>query len=217
MARAKNVTGRQRLVEKILELKKGAVRGIVDSRIKEFGDYKKKSGEGLFSELCFCITTANCAAESCIRIQQEIGGGYSTFSEEKLSSKLKGLGYRFPNKRASYIVAARKHRDAFVEKIKKGAGGKEMREWLVENVKGLGYKEASHFLRNIGYSDEAIIDFHIVDILVRHGIIEKPGTLTKKKYLEIEKALSGLAAETCLTLAELDLYLWYMETGKVLK
>ena len=40
---------------------------------------------------------------------------------------------------------------------------------------------------------------------------------TKKKYQEIEDLLKNIAKETDLTLAELDLYLWYMETGKILK
>ena len=216
MAQVKNRTGHQSLVEKILELKKEKIRKTIDSRIKEFRDYKKNPGD-LFVELCFCITTANCAAESCIRIQQEIGEGFNELPEKKLSAKLKNLGYRFPNKRAAYIVSARKHREDLAEKIRRGDDEKEIREWLVENVKGLGYKEASHFLRNVGYPDLAIIDFHILDILARHGIIEEPKTLTKKKYLEIEQALRNLAKETGLTLSELDLYLWYMETGKVLK
>ncbi len=216
MAQEKNMAGRRILVERILELKNGKIRNTIDSRIKEFKDYKRTACD-LFVELCFCITTANCAAESCIRIQQEIGEGFNTLPEEKLSAKLKDLGYRFPNKRASYISAARKHRDVLAEKIKRGCDEKDIREWLTENVKGLGYKEASHFLRNIGYSDLAIIDFHILDILARHGIIEEPRALTKKKYLEIEQTLRDLAKETGLTLAELDLYLWYMETGKVLK
>ena len=88
---------------------------------------------------------------------------------------------------------------------------------MVNNVKGLGYKESSHFLRNIGFDDYAIIDFHIVDVLVNYNLINKPKTITKKKYLEIENVLKRLAKETNLTLAELDLYLWYMETGKILK
>jgi len=75
----------------------------------------------------------------------------------------------------------------------------------------------SHFLRNIGFDDYAIIDFHIVDVLSNHNLIKKPKTITKKKYLEIEDILKKLAKETNLTLAELDLYLWYMETGKILK
>ena len=93
----------------------------------------------------------------------------------------------------------------------------ELREWLVKNVKGIGYKETSHFLRNIGFDDFAIIDFHIIDILAKYDLIEKPKALTRKKYLEIEKILKKIAEKSGLNLAELDLYLWYMETGKILK
>jgi len=93
----------------------------------------------------------------------------------------------------------------------------ERRAWLVDNIKGLGYKEASHFLRNIGFDDYAIIDFHILDLLERYRLIKKPKTLTTKQYRKIEHVLQKLATKTNLTLAELDLYLWYLETGKILK
>jgi N-glycosylase/DNA lyase len=93
----------------------------------------------------------------------------------------------------------------------------QLREWLVKNVKGIGFKEASHFLRNIGYSNLAILDFHIINVLVKHRLVEKPKTLTKKHYLEIEMLLRDIAEKASLTLAELDLFLWYMETGKILK
>ncbi|WXG44715.1 MAG: LAGLIDADG family homing endonuclease [Promethearchaeati archaeon SRVP18_Atabeyarchaeia-1] len=75
----------------------------------------------------------------------------------------------------------------------------------------------SHFLRNVGYTDCAIIDFHILDILARWGLIDRPKTLTKQKYFEIEDVLRRIGARSGLSLGELDLYLWYMETGKVLK
>ena len=104
-----------------------------------------------------------------------------------------------------------------MEKIIQHLDRNTIREWLVNNIKGIGYKEASHFLRNIGFDDYAIIDFHIIDILTRYKIIEKPKYLSKKKYLEIEEILRKIAKQTNLTLAELDLYLWYMETGKILK
>ena len=42
-------------------------------------------------------------------------------------------------------------------------------------------------------------------------------TMTKNKYHEIEKVLEKIASKTNLTQGELDLYLWYLETGKILK
>ena len=98
--------------------------------------------------------------------------------------------------------------------------GKERREKLVKMIKGLGMKEASHFLRNIGFKDVAIVDFHIIDLLKREGLTDfdrKTSGLSKGKYLEIEGVLEKLGKELGMNLAELDLYLWYMETGKILK
>ena len=86
-----------------------------------------------------------------------------------------------------------------------------------KKIKGVGYKEASHFLRNIGYKNYAIVDFHIVDLLAKHNLIKKLKKMTKNKYLEIEELLKDIAERLGLNLAELDLYLWFLETGKILK
>ncbi|GAG66861.1 unnamed protein product, partial [marine sediment metagenome] len=183
----------------------------------EFSDIGKKSLDTIFEELCFCIMTANCSAEKCLEVQAEVGKGFQNLDEINLSKKLKMVGYRFPNIRANYIVNARKHKEELKTTLSTNDNLKELREWVVKNIKGIGYKEASHFLRNIGYKDYAIIDFHIIDLLTKFKLIEKPKTLTKKKYLEIEEILSNIAEKLNLNLGELDLFLWYLETGKVLK
>jgi len=204
------------LIEKIEDLKGSKIGDLVNSRINEFKDLNRKSNEELFKELCFCILTANFNAEKSIKIQDEIGECFLTNSEDELAKRLKDLGHRFPNTRAQYITESLKCKDQLKKTID-SHNGERLREWIVDNVKGLGYKEASHFLRNIGFDDFAIIDFHIVDLLVRYNLIEKPKTLTRKKYLEIENLLRKIAKKSDLSLAELDLYLWYMETGKILK
>ena len=206
------------LLRSIKALREGTVGAKVRRRMQEFRRAGKGTGERIFSELCFCILTANYTAEGGIRIQKDMGSKFCTMDEAGLAKKLKMLGHRFPNARAKYIAEARKHR-VDLSKVYAKRSSNEMREWLAENVKGLGYKESSHFLRNIGITDLAIIDFHIIDILVKHKLIKRPKskTLSKKKYLEIERVLAKLAANANVTLAELDLYLWYMETGKILK
>lgn len=204
------------LIEKINKLKESPTRKKVDKRINEFKEINKNSNEELFSEMCFCLLTANFNAKKSIEIQDKIGECFLTNSQEDISKKLKECGHRFPNKRAEYIYKSKGCKDK-LKNVISFHDKEKIREWLVKNVKGLGYKEVSHFLRNIGLDDYAIIDFHIIDILVRHKIIEKPKTLTKKKYLEIEEKLREIGKKTNLTLAELDLYLWYMETGKILK
>ncbi len=205
---------------KLVNKVKGAAASIgplVSSRMETFRQLGNSPSEEIFKELCFCILTANYSAEGGIRIQNVIGDGFLTLPEDELADKLRRLGHRFPKTRAHYIVLARKFSHNLKEILAKFPDGKSARDWLVKNVKGLGMKEASHFLRNIGYNDVAIIDFHIVDLLVKEGLIERPKTLTKKRYLEIERILERIAKQLGLGLGELDLHLWYLETGKVLK
>ncbi len=209
--------GMNELLERVDCLKNTDLKNLVENRLKQFKNLSVASSEEIFQELCFCILTANFNAERSIEIQRKIGDGFLTVPETKLAEKLKQLGHRYPSARASYIVGARRYKSLIRDIVKESDDEKKLRKWLVKNVKGIGYKEASHFLRNIGYENVAIIDFHIIDLLVRHDIIEKPKTLTRKKYLEIEDLLGKIAARLELNLAELDLYLWYMETGKILK
>lgn len=206
----------EKLINNIEELKNSDISDIINKRIKEFKDVNKLSNDDLFKELCFCILTANFSAERSIKIQEELSECFLNDSEEELSLKLKLKGHRFPNTRAKYISNSINCKNNLSEVIK-FHDNNTVRDWIVKNVKGVGYKESSHFLRNIGFDDFAIIDFHIVDILVDNNIITKPKYLTKKNYIEIEKILRRIAKKTDLSLAELDLYLWYMETGKILK
>lgn len=80
-------------------------------------------------------------------------------------------------------------------------------------LKGLGFKESSHYLRNVGRKDFAIIDRHVLRWLER----KVNDRLNKLSYRKIEEILRILARSMRLTLAELDLAIWYEMTGKVLK
>jgi N-glycosylase/DNA lyase len=207
----------KRLLQSIRNLKNGKIKNLVDTRLREFKEIGNGSSDEIFDELCFCILTANFSAERSMKIQRQIGDRFLSLSESDLAKKLRELGHRFPNTRAKYVVDARKHKNSLKDIVKTFDDDNELREWIVKNVKGIGYKEASHFLRNIGCTSFAIIDFHIIDVLTKYNIIERPKVLTKRKYLEIEGFLREIAGESNVNLAELDLYLWCMETGKVLK
>jgi N-glycosylase/DNA lyase len=200
------IAGLINLVEK---LKNSDIRKVVEQRIREFESIPRDFNS-LFRELTFCILTAGTSAELGIKTINHLGDTIFTESEEEIQKRLKEV-YRFHTIRAGYIFQARKS----FRKI--DINSKNVRELLVENIKGLGMKETSHFLRNVGFKNFAIIDFHIIDILVKYGLIDKPKTLTKNKYFEIEDVLKEIARKTDLSLAELDLYLWHEETGKVLK
>jgi N-glycosylase/DNA lyase len=207
----------QELLGILNSLKTEDVSKIVRDRVNDFKRFRRGPSKEIFNELCFCILTANCSAEKCIEVQNIIGDKFHDLSETDLARVLKRCGYSFPNIRAKYIVETRKVQDEVYFNIKNPFNQPDLRKWIVENVRGLGYKEASHFLRNIGFTQYAIIDFHIIDVLVKFNHIERPKTLTPKKYLEIEGILNNLAKQVNLNLAELDLYLWYLETGKILK
>lgn len=204
----------EKLIQKINQLRKTDVSDIVSKRLENFKETRKYK-EKIFSELCFCILTANFQAEKSWKIQRELEKDFFVLEEKRLAIKLKQKGHRFWPQRAERIVLARQKFDELYSLLEKKSN--EVRDWIIRNIKGLGVKESSHFLRNIGFFDFAIVDFHIVDLLVCEGLIEKPKTISFKKYIEIEELLRKLSRKIKMDLGELDLYLWYIETGKILK
>jgi N-glycosylase/DNA lyase len=207
----------KKIVKKIEKLKNSEIKKIIDKKMEAFSKFQYASNEEIFLELCFCFMTANFQAKKSWDIQKEINSGFWEMSEKDLQNKLKQLGHRFWSQRGTRIYKARWVKDRIKKELIKQKNEIQLREWIVKNLGGLGMKEASHFLRNIGYKNIAIIDKHILNLLVKEKIIEKPKTITPKKYLEIENKLRQIANKMNLSLGELDLYLWYEETGKILK
>ena len=99
-------------------------------------------------------------------------------------------------------------------------GAQERRDWLAREprIKGLGYKEASHFLRNVGFRGYAILDKHILRCLNEVGVIDSPNPpTTRRRYLETEGRMLKFANDLQIDFDELDLVLWSMKTGEILK
>jgi N-glycosylase/DNA lyase len=96
----------------------------------------------------------------------------------------------------------------------------ERRDWLARtrDIKGLGYKESSHFLRNVGLRGYAILDKHILRSLAEVGVIDSPAPpATRARYLATEERLRRFARDARIDFDELDLVLWSMKTGEILK
>lgn len=196
------------LINKINTLKNNKVlRTKISLKLREF-----KNCQDWFSELCYCIMTANSKAESAMQLQKQIN--FRNISQEQLRLALKGK-VRFHGNKASYILQARHYQD--IKTIINGKDTLSARQWLIENIKGLGMKEASHFLRNVGYTNVAILDRHILSVLKEYGLVKINPPLTHRNYLYIEEKLREIAKLSNLNLAELDLYLWFLKTNKVLK
>ncbi len=197
----------------------------IRKRIREFESlWEGATEEELFVELAFCLLTPQSKATVCWRAIEELrDSGVLWFGEPKDIEKYL-VGVRFKYTKAENIVRAR---DFFKEgnelkireRLRQFNTPQEMRDFLVRNVRGMGYKEASHFLRNIGLGkDLAILDRHILKNLFALGVIgELPKGLTRKKYLEIEGMMRDFSREIGIRMDYLDLILWYKETGKVFK
>ncbi len=206
--------------KRIFEFERLLREGETEFDFRPFLNLKFKTD--LFSELCFCILTANSSATLGLKIQARLSDGkFWKLTYEELSKELKSMGHRYYEQRARRIVEARKKFKEVEKLLKFEREPKKLRELLSNKispfkVKGFGYKEASHFLRNVGFKDVAIIDRHVLRFLVERGLVENK-TLTKNFYLHCEEKLRKIADELSLSLAELDLYIFYLKTGKVLK
>lgn len=147
-----------------------------------------------------------------------------TASQAELADTLAGH-HRYPNARARYVAASRdflrEHCGLQLRKKLESFDCRlERRDWLVleKGIKGLGYKEASHYLRNIGFKGYAILDKHVLNCLAELKIIDEPKPPnTRSKYLRIEEKLRQLTEMTRIDFDEIDLVLWSMKTGVILK
>ncbi len=208
-------------LKKIYRIKKREI----FSRLKEFKKlWPDGNDEEIFTELAFCILTPQSKAKSCWDAIMKINENDLLLKGNAEQIK-QGLNcVRFKNKKAHYVVKARElfMKDGSVSiklLLSVFADSYECREWLVQTVDGLGYKEASHFLRNIGLGEKiAILDRHILRNLKELGVIKEiPKSISRAKYLQIEKNMIEFARQIDIPISHIDLLLWYKETGEIFK
>lgn len=193
----------------------------IRQRLKEFS--QNTTEERIAKEFFFCLLTPQCKARVCwenIEILYN-KGILQSGDRDEIAKNLYGI--RFNNNKAGYIVEARErffNNGSFLKDIiVRSAGPWVLREDIVKNVKGMGWKEASHFLRNIGKGEEfAILDRHILRGLAKCSVIDKvPGSLSKTKYLNIEDNMKNFADTINIPLAHLDFVFWYYFNREVFK
>jgi N-glycosylase/DNA lyase len=197
----------------------------IRQRLSEFEFvWKKGTDARLWEEMVFCFFTGGCSAKMGLRSVDAVRPLLAAGSQPEIAQALTGV-HRYPNARARYVYLSRdflqqhcnlelrKKLDSFDCRL-------ERRDWLVKEkgIKGLGYKEASHFLRNIGLKGYAILDKHVLKCLAELKIIDDPKPPnTRSRYLTVEDKLRDLTDRTKIDFDEMDLVLWSMKTGQILK
>lgn len=190
----------------------------IERRLVEFK--APKSRRDIFYEFCYCICTPQSRARNAWQVVEQLCLAqfyeYGFDPTPVLADRAHYI--RFHRTKAQRLDALRVQFDAVCKALAECSNSRELRQWIAQNVMGFGLKEASHVLRNLGRFDVAILDRHILRNLVRFGVLaraELPRTETK--YREIECAFMKFANTCGIELQALDLLLWAIETGEVLK
>ena len=194
-------------------------------RLAEFeAVWTRGTDERLWEEMVFCFFTGGCSARMGIRSLNAVRDLLTSGEQPELVRRLTGV-HRYPNARSRYLVASRDflrdHCDLNLRaKLQSFDCHFARRDWLAteKGIKGLGYKEASHFLRNVGFKGYAILDKHVLRCLAELKIIDEPKPPnTRSKYLRVEEKLRDLTRIVKIDFDEMDLVLWSMKTGEILK
>ena len=185
----------------------------IESHLQKFKSLKK---DKYFDEFIFCLLTPQSNAQRCWQAVLEIKK-LRQYNKEKISEILSNRT-RFHNNKASYIMNALKIWNK-ISTLLNNTNRVKLRNLLAENVKGYGLKEASHFLRNIGKSENqiAILDRHILKNLKYFKIINETKIKSKSQYLQIEQAFLNFSKTVDIPIDHLDILWWSQENGEIFK
>lgn len=183
---------------------------------ERLASFSRLSGDDLFYEFCFCLLTPQSKGKFCWEKVQKLRSLH--FKERSFNPHCYIKDMRFHHHKNKYLLAGKQIYPQVLKQLSLRQDSSTLRAWLAEHVDGYGYKESSHFLRNIGHTNLAILDRHILKNLVHHKVIpELPKTLTPKKYLAIEQCFQQFAQKINIPMDALDLLFWSTETGEVFK
>lgn len=128
--------------------------------------------------------------------------------------------YRYPTKRANYIymsgVIIRERYGSLRNLLYESDNIDELRTEIVRYLPGIGMKEASMFLRNIGFSYRvAILDRHVMRFLFPNCCCSnEKNILTPKTYLIVERQFQSLSDKIGISPCLLDSLIWqYSKRG----
>ncbi len=196
------------------------IRPEIEKKLAQFAETGSKLNKRqILNEICFCILTPQSKAEECWKCIQNLNKAEILVSGTKSQIQKYLKGVRFHRTKSESIVKTRALLQEIISVLKEEKDPIKIRQYLVKNVRGLGMKEATHFLRNIGKSDNlAILDRHILKKLYKLKIIGNiPKSISIKKYLKIEKKMQKFADDTGIPVSHLDFIFWHQETNRIFK
>jgi len=218
MSRKYSKAAVKKLMDDYIELRDEIIR-----RLNEFSKiWQSRDDRKIFAEMVFCLLTPQSKAVVCWNAVEKIfnNDDLSNLTQDSILKCLMGVRFKY-TKSKRIIDAIEKFyiRNSIVEILQRFDDSYTAREWLVENVCGFGYKEASHFLRNIGWGKNlAILDRHILKNLFAIGVMDEiPRSMNRKKYLSIEKKMQKFSEYIRVPMDHLDLLFWARRTGKIFK
>lgn len=190
---------------------------IKKQEIKKRLEYFKSHPENQhFIEFQFCLLTPQSNAQRCWQAVQELSVLKNPTSDQV--HKILSTKTRFHNTKTKRILQAQEKWKE-IKPLLKNQNRLELRNQIAKTVNGYGLKEAGHFLRNIGKSDNqfSILDRHILRNLYELKIIDSPKIRSPKHYLELEQAFLNFAKNINIPADELDLLWWSKENGEIFK
>lgn len=187
-----------------------------DKIISRLADFRNLDENNYFKEFLFCLLTPQSNAQKCWQAIEEISK-LKELNQKSIFNILKSKT-RFHITKTKYVLEAPKSWELIKSSLN-NQNRKELRDTLADAVNGYGLKEASHFLRNIGKSNNqiAILDRHILKNLIKYNIIKEAKIKSKKHYLAIESLFLQFADSIKIPPDELDLLWWSQENGEIFK
>lgn len=224
----------------VIEIENAVIR--VSTYIESANEYRMRwsdlSEEQLWCELVSCILGSRVlyeTAHSCVSHLFQMGLLHplriiaeSDKTEKHLINELskpifpsfkktKRCRYPYPKSRSEYIVQTAieiyNNNETNLKNILASCKNEyEARELIREKSTGIGYKQASLFLRNISYSRNlAILDSHVIKYMVLTSIIEDnevPNISNKANYMKLERNLLNYAVSKEKSISTLDIAIW---------
>ena len=182
--------------------------------------------EDAWQSLLFCILSSQVRVSAAANATQAVLAEVPFFLTDVSSSEVydktkeiltrKNVRHRFPEVKSRQIASAwfafAQVKDELYNYLDSFSTEKAAREAVTQLFPGIGFKQASMFLRDIGYSDRlCIIDTHLLWYCGHMGK-KCYGAMTAKKYIEVEDYLLKQSDEFGVSPKIFDSAIWVAVT-----